>query len=340
MEQATGLLTPNDSVSPVAEPRLLVELEPRYRGFLANLGAFFRKDPPFVTTTPPGIFWRDVFVHSPISWGSFLESIAWHMVAVVAVWAVSSTSTLPRPATNKQAYSRSSLYYYPPSKTFSARSSAPPRQAPARARHESPRQAAMRVSREQRRGSNAVAAPDARVAGRARAPNLASANPAMPSAPLAATGPAKLALPSDWTSVIAPPPDVSHANGRRGGLSQTSVVEPPPDVAGVSGGRVINGPGGGVIAPPPSVQDSLHGNSSPFGDGRPGSMAAGVVPPPPSVQGTDGGGRGLNSMPGAGASVVPPPPSVLDEGRGGAGRMGALSGGGSQVVPPPPSMQG
>jgi hypothetical protein len=345
MEQVTGLLTPTARTHPVAEPRLLVESESRYRVFLENLAdlVFFRTVPKVAISSPPGVFWRDVFVHSPISWWSFIESMLWHLVAGVAVWAVSAGGTLPKPASYKQAYSKSSLYYYPPSRTFSARTSSGPRPVPSRARHESPRQAAMRVAREQRRASSTVAAPDAGVAGHSRTPNLAASKPAMPSAPLSATGQAKLTLPSDWTSVVAPPPDLSHAAGRRGGLAQASVVEPPPDVSGVSGGRALNGPAGGVIEPPPSAQDSLRGNRSPFGDGRASELSGGsqVVPPPPSVQGADSGGLGLmSSLAGAGGSVVPPPPSVVGEGRGGSGRLGSLAGGGSQVVPPPPSIQG
>jgi len=172
----------------VAEPRLLVESEARHRVFLQNLAdlVFFRTVPQVTTTSPPGIFWRDVFVHSRISWWSFIESLLWHLVAAVAVWALSAGGTLPKPS-YKQAYSKSRLYYYPPSRSFPARTGNSPRPAPTRARHESPRQAAMRVAREQRGASSSVAAPDARVTGHARTPNLAASNPAMPSAPLAAT---------------------------------------------------------------------------------------------------------------------------------------------------------
>src|SRR5882762_1374561 len=224
MEQATGLLTPNASTYPVAEPCLLVESEARHRVFLQNLAdlVFFRTVTQVPSTSPPGIFWRDVFVHSRISWWSFVESMLWHTVAAVAVWALSAGGTLPRPAQQRPSYSKSSLYYYPPSHSFSARTSSSPRAAPSRARPESAHQTAMQVAREQRRDQNTVAPPDAKLTGHARAPNLGAPNPAMPTAPLSATGRARLTLPSDWASVVAPPPDLSRVRSRRDGLSQAS----------------------------------------------------------------------------------------------------------------------
>jgi len=345
MDQTSGLLTTNATVHVTAEPRLLAELEPAYRVFLSNLAdiVFFRTVAQVPSTSPPGIFWCDVFVHSRISWWSFVESMLWHTVAAVAVWALSAGGTLPRPAQQRPSYSKSSLYYYPPSHSFSARTSSSPRAAPSRARQESAHQAAMRVAREQRRDQNTVAPPDAKLTGHARAPNLGAPNPAMPTAPLSATGRARLTLPSDWASVVAPPPDLNRVRSRRDGLSQASVVAPPPDVGGISGRRAVNGPNGHVIEPPPSAQGSMRGSGGLLGDGRARALSGGglqVVPPPPSVQGAGSGGRGLmSSLSGAGGPVVPPPPSVQGTGNGGAGRLASLSGGGSPV-PPPPSVQG
>ncbi len=92
MEKGLGLLSTEPRVIAKAEPRLqlLMELEPRHEAFLSNLADAFsrRTPPPIKTTSPPGTFWADVFVPTELPWKSFQESMLWHMVVLIAAWAL------------------------------------------------------------------------------------------------------------------------------------------------------------------------------------------------------------------------------------------------------------
>jgi hypothetical protein len=100
MDKGTGLLISEITVPPKADPRLklLHELEPAHRVFFRNLAdaLSFQLSPPLVTTTRPGLFWRDVFIDSRKPWRSFMESMLWHLVAILAVWATSPGGVLQK----------------------------------------------------------------------------------------------------------------------------------------------------------------------------------------------------------------------------------------------------
>ena len=122
MEKGLGLLSTEPRVIAKAEPRLrlLLELEPRHEAFLSNLAdAFSRRPPsPVKTTSPPGTFWADVFVPTELPWKSFQESMLWHMVVLIAAWALTQGwASRPKPRVN-QAYRTSESIYYSASKAY------------------------------------------------------------------------------------------------------------------------------------------------------------------------------------------------------------------------------
>ena len=65
-------------------PRLLVELPSRPRVFFGNLRDTLlpRRQPPLELHSAPAQFWPDVFVRRSLPWYSFLESGAYHVIAM------------------------------------------------------------------------------------------------------------------------------------------------------------------------------------------------------------------------------------------------------------------
>ncbi len=371
MDRGPGLLVEDRNARPKVVPRLrlLLELEPAHRVFFRNLAdlVLFRPTPRIVTTCRPAPFWRDVFVYSGLPWWGFLESVLWHMLAVIAVWSLTQglrTQERVLPRTN---LSRAYVSYYTPYPSFPARKSGGPRVRPrAKERTGSTHASVDRVAAE--RGRSIIRPPQIKLTAPAR-PNIVASSPALPAIPLSATGRSRLTIPVGPTSIVAPSPDVRGAVARRAGLPQASVVGPAPGAEGVFSGRraAMTAPNAGVVAPAPSVQGAIRkigdinighaevvepaprlpmqeqralsamaGSGTALG--RPGML---VVPPPPSVQssGTLGGGR-VSSLTGAGVQAVPPAPSVQGMGNSAPGaRVSPLSRAGPQVVPPAPSIQ-
>jgi hypothetical protein len=367
MNQGSALLISESNTNVKAEPRLnlLLELEPAHRVFFRNLvdALLFRPAPHVATTSRPATFWKDVFISSPAPWGSFFESLLWHVLVIVAVWSLNQgpkLQTFPQRSSFRTSY----VTYYKPSEYFPAVGSSPPRVV--HSKHGARSQAASQpVSVRREPARKVVAAPEIKTAGSGQ-PNLMASNAPAPAMPLSATARSQFGLPAAPTSIVAPPPDVYQAAGRQLGLPQASPVAPPPGVGALSGQRAMSAPGTGVIAPPPTLPGSIRkfgkthlGGSEvvspppglPMHEGRGGpgvadstasGMAASVVPPAPSFThaGTLADRRG-GSLTGAGSGIVPPPPSMQGAGGfKGARGISSLTGAGSGIVPPPPSVQG
>src|SRR5882672_402356 len=188
MEQSPEVLS--STVTPDSRPlprlRLLVELEPGYRVFFRNLAdtVLFRPAPTVAITSEPAAFWRDVFVYSRLPWWSLLESMLWHLLAIVAVLGLSRDWGPRKPTFTQRSAQRPYITYTP---TFTVPGSAVPRgKARAKGQGGGPaRRAAINVPREGAHGI--VAPPSVRMAssGMPRLPGSTSVVPAMP---LSATG--------------------------------------------------------------------------------------------------------------------------------------------------------
>ncbi len=137
MEKGLTLLVTEPRVVTKADPRLrlLLELQPRHEVFFSNLADLFsrRAPAPFKGTSPPGSFWHDVFVPTELPWKSFQESLLWHMVVMIAAWALTQGwATRPRPHVNQSSYRASGAVYYSPSKAYPSARRSTPRQTSTR----------------------------------------------------------------------------------------------------------------------------------------------------------------------------------------------------------------
>src|SRR5581483_2574046 len=97
-----------------AVPRFLVELPSRPRVFFGNLGALLtpRKPPLLSLDSPPGEFWRDVFVERSLPWRRFLESAVYHVMGgVLLVGLARLLAMQPRTVANP-TFEHSQVIYY------------------------------------------------------------------------------------------------------------------------------------------------------------------------------------------------------------------------------------
>jgi hypothetical protein len=345
---------------------LLVELEPAYRVFWQNLGDLLaaRRTPPVATTPSSGTLWNDVFVGSRTPWWRFLESILGHLIAVAIIMNVSQEVALQQKIEQRRTFQHTSITYYRPEPTFPALRSNPGRvRGRSKGQTAALQAATIRVAPEH--AQRLVVPPDIKMSGAAR-PDILVQDPALPAAPLAATGGSQRSGPLSATAVVAPPPELRQGTGRRqSGLLKVSAVGPPSNVGGLFSLRTSSTPSATVVGPAPVVGGAIHrisdlniGRSeavapaprlpmqeqstvSGKAQGILGLAASVVVPPPPSVprSGTLAGGRGIAPS-GAGLQVVPPPPTVQDPGTPAGGRVNWGSGADILVVPPVPSVEG
>src|SRR5947209_5291295 len=119
MKQGSGLIqsTVDLRAIPVPEPIFLVKLEPWHGVFFRNLADLLWpwRQPRLELSSPPGPFWRDVFVRSGLPWGSFLESALYH-VTVIAVLSASAELWPRRPQiADRLPFNHADVLYYQPS---------------------------------------------------------------------------------------------------------------------------------------------------------------------------------------------------------------------------------
>lgn len=317
-------------------PRLIVESEPRYRVFFANFGYTFF--PPRVIHHEHGEdwpeFWPDVFVSRGMPWWGLLESVAFHLLFIAALWGAARMWALRPQALLQPVFSKNDVLYFPASEYL------PPLQtgsiAVAKEQKGEPeysRQTIISVPPEtDNQTQTVVTPPDVKLKTELPLPNIVAWKKVDPSAPI---DPAvRLNLPAQPLDVIAPAPTIEKAGDRRRlQLGQDAVIAPPPEMAEIQSRRAGALPRASVIEPPPAVQGQIRyygdiniGHAEivppapelpiheqravPYASASVSSGAAGIVPPPPAV----GRGRvdGMRSITGANpsANVVPPPPSV------------------------------
>lgn len=346
------------------EPRLklLVELEPRHKAFFGNFADLFRRPPSVTVSSKPGVFWKDVFVYTGVSWWRLFESLLWQALAVVVLFTASKVWT-PRVRVMERRELLSHVTYYTPPAAFPALGNTAPEPA---THHTDPLDTVRRALRVAPQRKQSIAAPPVLSTSGSRQPTIPQSSHSLPAMPFSATARSQLSAHIETGSIVAPPPTVSLGTAPRASLPQASAVAPSPSLGAVSSGRAIVAPGATVVAPTPILQALPRGladinigrsqvvNPSPqlpvHDQHTPGASqatlggagAAAVVPPSPSIgrSGSLSGGR-MNSLSGAGSEAIPPSPSLKDVRSSIAGgQRGASSAVGSQVVPPTPSIQG
>ncbi len=315
-----------------AGPQFLRELEPRHRQFLGTLGYVLGRKPPL----PPSeaTFWRDVFVPTRMPWTTFLESLVYHALVLVALIAWARWAP-PRQIVQEDPWKESKVIVYPTNPVAQAvlpkldTGSAGPHRPQTGDPTYAP-QTIISVPREpDNRAQTIVTPPDIVLHRDVRLPNVvawaALSTTALPTAPT----PSVPVLASERTlvapqlAVVAPAPqvDATHRNGPV--LPQAAVVAPPPEVQNQAPPRDQPTLATAVVPPPPQVESATN---------RLGTMNMGhseVVAPAPqlpvSEQRTLNQAAGRQAGQALSAGAVPPPPSISSTGTQGSGRMIALS---------------
>ena len=310
-----------------AVPTLLVTLEPPLPAFCSNLADFLWPWQPASAAglMAAGEFWPDVFVHSRLPWGRFVESAIFHTAVIAVLW--SSAQLWPQSTRVIEQVSLRTpevLYYeapeyLPPLNTADAQPKVRQKGDP-----EFSRQAIISVPPEpDNRRQTIVAPPKLKLDHDLPLPNVVAWNHAAPTVPLAATTPAtKPNVPVLPVDVVAPPPDVEAAHANRTPSLSDSVISPPPELDAANSRR----PGGGsqpsVVDPPPALD--------PAATRRMGDIniaASPVVAPAPQLPMEARLARS-SAAPGIGggsAAVVPPPPSFPGAAAAKDGRLIALN---------------
>jgi protein TonB len=299
---------------------LLVELEPRSRVFFSNLASLFRTPPRIPLSSPPGRFWPDVFVASPMPWRRFFESVGYHLLLAAAIWGWTTFLTL-RPRPQNSFFENAKLTYYPATDYLPPLDTGrTPVHKPQPGEPEYAKQRIISVPPEaDNRTQTIVTPPQVKLTREVALPNLITWTPVPMAVPLAATtrSPNDAELPTYEMTVVAPPPELDRAQENRVHLPQVPVIEPPPDAHAVSQTRGLQAPQPSIIEPPPALDASVRklgdvnlGPSDviapapqlPMAAQRAGPVAAlsamggsvppQVIPPPPSLQGTGSGPAG------------------------------------------------
>ena len=304
------------TTSPVAAPRLLVELEPRRVVFRQNLKDLFAPRPPRMRlASPPGRFWPDVFVNRRLPVRPFVESYAYHFIVIALIYGLSAAWP-HRLQPVRQASKSDSVTYYPvseylPPLNTGARPARPKKGDPVYAK-----QPIISVPPEaDNRSQTIVTPPDIKLHADVPLPNMVSWGQSSVPVPIAATERIRLSLPALPMSVVAPAPEVQRANERQLPTLNSSVIAPPPEVK--ADARSVQGFQASVIAPPPSVNVATAR--------RIGDITIGhsdVVAPAPQLPVSEQravAAQARSVLAGAAPAVVPPPPSVHGTGNSNAG---------------------
>jgi TonB family protein len=356
-------LRPRADVHP--PPRLLVELEPRGRTFLRNLGdTLLRRRPPAVRiSSPPAPFWHDVFVTQRLPWGAFAESILYHLIVFAAIWGISTLLPQERHVVHVRRFDPKDAIYYSPSEFLPPIDTGRPHLAkPIKGDPEFARQAILSVPPESdNRHQTIVTPPDIKINHDVETPNIVAwgnHSVPVPGAALERTSPNMPALPNQ---IVAPVPEVDQRTSRNLTSMEQRIVAPPPEVqngvravaslsidvvapspdANVAGSRrAFRGPEAAVVEPPPATDAASIRRLGDINVGR----SDVIVPAPQLPMASQRTVRGFGTD---GRAIVPPPPSMESTGgskSSGSARSGhapSMAGGtDGQVIPPPPSVPG
>jgi len=317
-----------------AAPTLLVELPSRRQVFFTNLRDLIRPRPlpPLELRSAPGRFWPDVFVRRGVPWFSFIESSAYHVIAIAFAVVLSRLIALHPAPVARPAFDHDQVVYYSPSEYLPPLDTrTTPAEKPAKADPERAPQPIISVPAEaDNRSQTIVAPPNVKLKQDVRVPNIVAWSDRMqrpqleiPAVPLTPAAEISRMTPSLNNSVVTPPPDATNLSRRRDPLQlQTSVVAPPPELQSRAP-MTFSAPEPSVVAPPPSLQNSTTRNLGSLNIGHSEVIAPAQLPVAEQRAIAGGRSRGLSGSP----QVVPPPPST-----GAAGATGQSFGSTGRVI--------
>jgi TonB family protein len=356
MRQAPG--SPQKAETNLPAPDLLLVIVPESwsRTFLQNLrDLFLQPEPgPLHLESAPAAFWPDVFVDRELPWRRFLQSAAYHALALAMIWVGSRFLALQPHSTTRPAFTHADVVYYTPSEYL------PPldtrRSTSAHARKADPEywpQSIISVPPEaDNRSQTIVTPPNIKLEHDVALPNVVSLLEKIPNNSRMPIGPAPAVPASEISrlaprmehSVIAPPPDLQSASQKTLAAPQADVIAPPPAVEARSTRRLgdLNIGRSSVIAPAPQLSlDEQHAASGRSSSAlRSPQGQSNVIAPPPSLAASGRSHSGgsliaLNLHPAVGAPPDPPAGNrrgnfaTTPEGRRGAsGAPGAKAGSG------------
>jgi TonB family protein len=341
-----------DTEPPPRDLRLLIAPESWTRTFLQNLLGVFSSDE--LAAQPgqslPGTFWSDVFVERGLPWGRFLQAGAYHILALILIWAGARFLALQPRVTAAVAFQHAEVVYYTPSEYLPALDTRTSNSAASgKADPEYSAQPIISVPREaDNRSQTIVTPPSIQLHGEVALPNVVALLEKMPEDRRMPIGPAPVVPASEISriaprmerSVIAPPPKVEDEAHKTLSVPQAAVIAPPPEVEAGTNRHIgdLNIGRSSVIAPAPQLaleeQRALAGRTSTIVS----RGSAQVIAPPPSL-GAVGHSRSSQSVialslhPAVGAPPAPPAGNrrgsfaATPEGhRGASGGAGASAG--------------
>jgi TonB family protein len=337
---------------PAPDLLLLIKPEPWLSNFLRNLRDLFRDPDPLPLDSTPADFWPDVFVDRKLPWLRFLQSGAYHALALALIWAGSRFLALQPHATAQPTFTKADVVYYTPSEYLPPLDTRLPNPAPARkADPEYSAQPIISLPPEpDNRKQTIVTPPNIQLQHDVALPNVV----AWSEKPQPPIGPAPVVNASEITrlaprmemerSVIAPPPELQAASRETLQAPQPDVIAPPPTVDAAATRRLgdLNIGHASVIAPAPQLtldeqRAPSRRNTTALGKRSPEVIAP---PPPLGAAGRSRSGSGmiaLNLHPAVGAPPDPPAGNrrgafaATPEGhRGASGAAGASAGGGKE----------
>jgi TonB family protein len=311
--------------------RLLVELEPWHRAFLDHFcGVFPARELPLDLDSAPGAFWPDVFVERGLPWRRFLESGAYHILALALLLGATRFFALQPRVMPRSTFQRTQVIYYPPAEYLPQLDTRrPDRGREGKADPEYSRQPIISVPREADNRVQTLVTPAAiRLKRDIALPNVVSWSeklrlpiapaPAMPQSSLA------LSLQRLDNSVVAPPPDAARVSHSRDiPTMDTSIVAPPPDVRSLSRKENPTGPPPAIIEPPPGVVSASLRHLGEINIGPRAVIAPAPQLPLAEQRTPSGRAPGAAALASVTPQVVPPPPSLPASGsfHGGGGMI-------------------
>jgi TonB family protein len=320
------------------------------RNFLRNLLDLFRRPKSLPLESAPAAFWPDVFVDRGLPWLRFLQSGAYHVLALALIWAGSRLLALQPHAIAQPTLTKAEVIYYAPSEYLPPLDTRRANFVPAQqADPEYSAQPIISVPPESdNRSQTIVTPPNIQLQHDVAIPNVVawSEKPDLPIGPAPAVPASEIArlAPRMERSVIAPPPDmqddVQAASRQTLPAAPAAVIAPPPDVAAGATQRRgdLNIGRSAVIAPAPLLAlDPQRSPSARSAAALTGPSPQVIAPPPAlgtSARSRSGGGViALSLHPAVGAPPAPPAGNrrgtfaATPEGhRGASGAAGASAG--------------
>ncbi len=301
MREGPGSLGVGERERQTGDLCLLPVRDSRPGDFLENFRELFRAGEKAASEDQPEDFWRDVFIEPRMPWRRFLQSGAFHILAIAMIWAGSRVLAWSPQVDLQPAFPHDQVVYY------TAEDSVPPidtRQlSPARGEKPEPEFSAQPIISLPRDAENrtqtVVTAPKVKLRDDIALPNVVAWSEKVPTpigpAPLVMASEISRIAPTMEQSIVAPPPDVERERMAQEviGNLRTAVIAPPPTATeSVRGLSDINIAPSAVIAPAPQL--SLEAQTAGRTGAQPSARAVQVIAPPPSASASGRSRAGAN----------------------------------------------